>query len=37
MPPLYDRTCSLLRAVVAVLPAGKADATRHAVAGCRMS
>ncbi|MGA2530412.1 MAG: hypothetical protein ABSG36_14800 [Acidimicrobiales bacterium] len=33
-PSLYDRSCSLLRAVVAVLPAGKADTTRHAV-GCR--
>ena len=33
-PSLYDRSCSLLRAVVAVLPAGRANTTRHAV-GCR--
>jgi hypothetical protein len=36
LPVLYDRTCSLLRAVVAALPPGKADTTRHAL-GCRTS
>lgn len=37
MPNLYDRTCSLLRAVAAVLPPGKAEGTRHAVVGCKTS
>jgi hypothetical protein len=35
MSPLYDETCSLLRAVVAVLPTHQAEATRHSSAGCR--
>jgi photosystem II stability/assembly factor-like uncharacterized protein len=35
--PLYDATCSLLHAVIAVLPARKAEGTRHATVGCRTS
>jgi len=35
MAPLYDATCSLLRAVGGVLPSNQAAGTRHAVAGCR--
>jgi hypothetical protein len=35
MAPLSDVTCSLLHAVLAVLPAGAAEGTRHASVGCR--
>jgi hypothetical protein len=37
MRPLYDANCSLLHAVVAVLPAREAEFTRHASVGCRRS
>ena len=35
MAPLYDSDCSLLHAVVEVLPAHEANGTRYASAGCR--
>jgi hypothetical protein len=34
IPQLSDTDCSLLRFVVRLLPAGKANATRHAVTYC---
>jgi hypothetical protein len=34
MPALYDANCALLRAVVKVLPAHEAEATREAAVGC---
>jgi hypothetical protein len=34
MPALYDANCALLRAVVKVLPAHEAKATREAAVGC---
>jgi hypothetical protein len=35
LTPLYDRDCSLLRAVVALLPAHEAAGTRESAVGCR--
>lgn len=35
MPPLYDAYCSLLHAVIKVLPAHEAKGTRGSQAGCR--
>ena len=35
MPPLYDATCSLLHAVIKVLPAHEANGTRRSWPGCK--
>lgn len=35
MPPLYDAYCSLLHAIIKVLPAHEANGTRGSSAGCR--